>query len=104
MKTRFALAFLLGSTILGPALASAEECRALEVSDPKKVIERADDKLVTKCVRLLMDKLRKVWCTADNKGKTFEYIFDPDHKVGTGKFAKKLEAKKQKLTCFTVAK
>ena len=80
------------------------KCRALDVTDNKTVIVEAEDKLATKCVRLLTDALQKKWCTADNKGKKFDYVTDYDHTVGSGKFAKKLAGKKQTWTCRTVAK
>ncbi|HEY5923013.1 MAG TPA: hypothetical protein VIV11_15140 [Kofleriaceae bacterium] len=80
------------------------KCRALEVADSKTVIAEAEDKLSTKCVRLLTDALQKKWCTAENKGKKFDYLTDYDHTIGTGKFAKKIQGKKQTWTCRTVAK
>lgn len=52
-------------------------------------------KLQTKCTRLLTEALQKKWCTAENKGKKFDYATDYDHTIGTGKFAKKIAGKKQ---------
>ena len=86
------------------APATTPKCRALDVADNKIVIAEAEDKLSTKCVRLLTDALQKKWCTAENKGKKFDYMTDYDHTVGTGKFAKKIAGKKQTWTCRTVAK
>jgi hypothetical protein len=84
--------------------ATTPKCRALDVADNKIVIAEAEDKLSTKCVRLLTDALQKKWCTAENKGKKFDYMTDYDHTIGTGKFAKKIAGKKQTWTCRTVAK
>jgi hypothetical protein len=86
------------------APAATPKCRALDAADSKTVIAEAEDKLSTKCVRLLTDALQKKWCTAENKGKKFDYVTDYDHTIGTGKFAKKLAGKKQTWTCRTVAK
>lgn len=80
------------------------KCRALDVADGKTVIALAEDKSNTKCVRLLTDQLKKKWCTAENKGKKFDYLTDYDHMIGKGKFAKKIQGKKQTWTCRTVAK
>lgn len=87
-----------------PAATDVPKCRALDVADPKTVIVEAEDKLTTKCTRLLIEALQKKWCTAENKGKKFDYMTDFDHMIGTGKFAKKVAGKKQSLTCHTVAK
>jgi len=84
------------------AFADGTKCRALD--DGGKTIAEADDKLSTKCTRLLLDALKKQWCTADNKGKKFDYTSEFDHVIGQGKLAKKMPAKKQSLTCHTVAK
>ena len=53
---------------------------------------------------MLTEALQKKWCTAEAKGKKFDYLTDYDHTVGTGKFAKKIAGKKQTWTCRTVAK
>jgi hypothetical protein len=84
--------------------AAVPKCRALDVADNKVVIAEVEDKLTTKCTRLLTDALQKKWCTAENKGKKFDYMTDYDHMIGTGKFAKKVAGKKQTWTCRTVAK
>jgi hypothetical protein len=86
------------------APAATPKCRALDVADNKTVIAEAEDKLSTKCVRMLTEALQKKWCTAENKGKKFDYMTDYDHMIGTGKFAKKMTGKKQTWTCRTVAK
>ena len=87
-----------------PESTATPKCRALEVADGKTVIVEAEDKSNTKCVRLLIDQLQKKWCTAENKGKKFDYLTDYDHMIGKGKFAKKIQGKKQTWTCRTVAK
>ena len=86
------------------AATTTPKCRALDVADNKTVIVEAEDKLQTKCTRLLTEALQKKWCTAENKGKKFDYMTDYDHTIGTGKFAKKIAGKKQTWTCRTVAK
>jgi hypothetical protein len=86
------------------APAASSKCRALDVNDNKIVIVEVEDKLSTKCTRLMIDALQKKWCTAENKGKKFDYLTDYDHTIGTGKFAKKIAGKKQTWTCRTVAK
>ena len=82
------------------APAAVPKCRALDLVDPTKVIAEAEDKLVTKCVRLLTDKLKANWCSAENKGKKFEYTTDYDHMVGKTK----MKAKKTAYTCRVVNK
>jgi hypothetical protein len=84
--------------------AGVPKCRALDLKDNKVVIEEAEDKLATKCIRLLGDKLQKHWCSAENKGKKFDYMTDYDQTVGTGAKAKKIAGKKATYTCHTVNK
>lgn len=96
-----ALGLLFGSTV-----AFAEpvpKCRALE-ADGKTVIEEAEHKLAAKCSTLLLEKLKKKWCTAENKGKQFNYTLSSDHLVGKGADAKKMEDSKRAWTCRSVAK
>jgi hypothetical protein len=85
-----------------PAASSGiPRCRALDLADATKVIAAAEDKLSTTCVRMLDEKLQDVLCAdAAAKGKSFDYTLDVDHTVGTGKFAKKLEAKKKSYKCY----
>jgi hypothetical protein len=80
-----------------PAPAGGTKCRALDGSG--KSVGEADDKLSTKCTRLLGDAVKKTLCTADAKGKKFEYTQEFDHVIGKGKFAKKLPSRKTTLTC-----
>lgn len=79
------------------APAGGTKCRALD--DGGKLVAEADDKLSTKCTRLLGDAVKKSLCTADAKGKKFEYTQEYDHVIGKGKFAKKLPSRKTTLTC-----
>ncbi|HEY5933684.1 MAG TPA: hypothetical protein VIU61_03590 [Kofleriaceae bacterium] len=79
-----------------PAPAGGTKCRAL---DGGKTVAEADDKLSTKCTRLLGDAVKKAMCTASAKGKKIEYTQEYDHVIGTGKFARKLPSRKTTLTC-----
>jgi hypothetical protein len=83
--------------------AGVPKCRAID-ADGKTVIDEAEDKLTTKCSTLLLDKLKKKWCTAENKGKKFDYTLQFDHVVGKGATAKKMADSKRTWTCRTVAK
>ena len=76
------------------------KCRALDLKDTKTVMAEADDKSSVKCSGALMDTLRKKLCTADNKGKKFEYVVNHDHMIGKTKMKDRNTA----LTCHTVAK
>ena len=78
------------------APAGGTKCRAL---DGGKTVAEADDKLSTKCTRLLGDAVKKALCTADAKGKKFEYTQEYDHVIGKGRLAKKLPSRKTTLTC-----
>ena len=79
------------------APAGGTRCRALDGGG--KAVAEADDKLSTKCTRLLGDAVKKQLCTADAKGKKFEYTQEYDHVIGKGKLAKKLPSRKTTLTC-----
>jgi hypothetical protein len=86
-----------GST---PAPVANPHCRALDPAS-KAVIAEAEDKLSTKCTRLLLEKLQAHWCgDAAAKGKSFDYLADFDHTLGTGKFARKLETKAKAYKCI----
>ena len=87
-----------------PAAEAGTKCRALDPADTKTVFAEADDKLSTKCLRLVIDQLQKKWCSAENKGKKFDYLTDYDHMIGKGKFAKKIAGKKATHTCRVVNK
>lgn len=76
------------------------KCRALDVKDKSTIVE-AENKSSTKCATLLTKELQKKWCTADNKGKKFDYMTDYDQTVG--KKATKVKGKKASLTCKVVA-
>lgn len=82
---------------------TAPACRALGVDD-KALIVQAEDKLFTKCTRLLVEKLEAKWCTADAKGKKLNYVIEFDHTMGSGKYAKPVKGGKRSLTCRRVAK
>jgi hypothetical protein len=88
----------------GEPAPGAPHCRALDPNDTKVVFDEAEDKLATKCSTLLLDKLKKKWCTAENKGKKFDYVMSFDHMVGKGASAKKMADSKRTWTCRTVAK
>lgn len=90
-----AIAFLLGA--IPPALADGPDappptpaatpkCRAVDAADPSKVIAEAEDKLTTKCVRLLEAKVRAGACTdGANRGKRLDLVTQFDHMVGKTK-------------------
>ncbi len=93
-----------GSGSGSAAPAGVPKCRALDAANGDAVIEEAEDKLATKCSTLLLDKLKKKWCTAENKGKKFDYTLDFDHMVGKGSSAKKMAPSKRTWTCRTIVK
>jgi mannose/cellobiose epimerase-like protein (N-acyl-D-glucosamine 2-epimerase family) len=74
------------------------KCRALDAGN--QVIDEAEHKLAAKCSTALLEKLKKKWCLAENKGKSFPYTLDFDHLNG----AKKMEPTKRTWTCRTVVK
>ena len=87
-------------TKAAPADTAIPKCHAVETADATKSIAEAEDKLSTKCTRLLMDKVKEAKCAdAANKGKKIEYTAQFDHMIGTGKLAKKMKDVKQSLTC-----
>jgi hypothetical protein len=88
----------------GDAPKPGTKCRAVNPADEKDVFAEADDKVSTKCLRLLIDELNKKWCNAGNKGKKFEYLTSYEHTIGTGKFAKQIKGRKESLTCRVVNK
>lgn len=93
------------TTAAAPATSTvgAPSCRALDPAS-KAVLVEAQDKLSTKCTRLLLEKLQGHFCgEASAKGKSFDYVADFDHTMGTGKFARKLEAKPRSYKCIKVA-
>lgn len=83
-----AAAFLLGASAAafadGPeAPVAAPKCRAVDAADPSKVLAEAEDKLTTRCERLLEAKVRAGACTdVANKGKRLELVTQFDHMVG----------------------
>ena len=94
-----------GSGSAAPAApAGVPHCRAIDPADGKTLFDEAEDKLATKCSTLLLDKLKKKWCTAENKGKKFDYTLSFDHMVGKGATAKKMADSKRTWTCRTVVK
>jgi hypothetical protein len=84
--------------------AGVPKCRALDPADAKIIIDEAEDKLTTKCSTLLLEKLKKKWCTAENKGKKFDYTLSFDHMSGKGATAKKMPDSKRTWTCRSVVK
>jgi hypothetical protein len=93
-----------GSGSGSAAAPAVPKCRAIDPADGKTVFEEAEAKLATKCSTLLLDKLKKKWCTAENKGKQFDYTLSSDHMIGKGALAKKMEDSKRTWTCRTVVK
>jgi len=79
-------------------VASVPKCRALD--DAKAIIDEAEDKLPAKCSTALLEKLKKKWCVAENKGKKFDYTLDFDH-IAAGK---KMEPSKRTWTCRSIVK
>lgn len=103
---RVAIGLMFGSAVAfaqPAAPVAVPKCRAID-TDGKTVIEEAQDKLAAKCSTLLVDKLKKKWCTAENKGKKFDYTLSSDHMIGKGASAKKMEDSKRTWTCRAVAK
>ena len=87
-----------------PEPAGVPKCRALDVADPKVVFEEAEDKLSTTCLKKLQAKLQQKWCSAENKGKKFDYMTDYDHTIGAGQYLKKVKGAKATYTCRVVNK
>ena len=85
-------------------LVPGTKCRALDPKDPKVILAEGDDKLSTKCLAQVVEKLKQTWCTDENKGKKFEYTTEYDHVLGAGKYAKRVKGTTTSLTCKTVAK
>jgi hypothetical protein len=76
--------------------ATVPKCRAVDAADATKVIAEAEDKLTTKCVRLLQDKVKAGPCTEEaNKGKKLELVTQFDHMIGKNK----MKDGKISLTC-----
>jgi hypothetical protein len=85
----------------GAATAPAEpaavpKCRAVDKADTTKVLGEAEDKLSTKCTRLLTDKVKETACAdAANAGKKIEWVTQFDHMIGKNK----LKDGKGSFTC-----
>jgi len=78
------------------APAAVPKCRAVETADATKVIAEAEDKLVTKCARLVQEKVKAAKCAdAANKGVKIEYTNQYDHLIGKNK----MKDTKGTLTC-----
>jgi hypothetical protein len=97
-KRIIASVIFLGSLTLGsaafaddakqpaPDTAAVPKCRAVDKADATKVLAEAEDKLTTKCARLLQDKLKAGACTDPaNKGKKLELVTQFDHMIGKTK-------------------
>ena len=79
-----------------PADAAVPKCRAVDKADATKVLAEAEDKLTTKCVRLLQDKIKAGACAEEaNKGKKLELVTQFDHMIGKTK----MKDGKISLTC-----
>jgi len=80
-----------------PAMPAAmPKCRAVDKADATKVIAEAEDKLATKCTRLLSDKVKEAKCAdAANKGVKQEWVVQFDHMIGKTK----LKDSKGSITC-----
>ncbi len=66
--------------------AAIPKCRAVDPANANKVLAEAEDRLTTKCVRLLQDKLKAGACAEDaNKGKKLELVTQFDHMIGKTK-------------------
>ncbi|GEM_PF-5870436 len=66
--------------------AAVPKCRAVDKADATKVLAEAEDKLSTKCTRLLTDKVKATACAdAANAGKKIEWITQYDHTIGKTK-------------------
>ncbi len=62
---------------------ASSKCRAVDAADTSKVLAEAEDKLTTKCARLLEAKVKAGACTeAANQGKTLELVTQFDHMIG----------------------
>jgi hypothetical protein len=81
-----------------PVAVTTPKCRALDATN--QVIDEAEHKLAAKCSTALLEKLKKKWCVAENKGKSFPYTLDFDHMNGS----KKMEPTKRTWTCRSVVK
>lgn len=78
------------------APAVAPKCRAVDKADATKVMAEAEDKLVTKCTRLLTEKVKEASCAdAANAGKKMEWVVQFDHTIGK----KKMKDGKGSITC-----
>lgn len=78
------------------ATAAPPKCRAVETADATKGLGEAEDKLTTKCSRLVMEKVKAAKCAdAANKGKKIEYTVQFDHMIGKTK----MKDVKQSFTC-----
>ncbi|MEO7092738.1 MAG: hypothetical protein ABI175_05775 [Polyangiales bacterium] len=66
-----------------PVDAAVPKCRAVDNADASKVLAEAEDKLTTKCERLLQDKIKTGACAeAANKGRKLELVTQFDHMIG----------------------
>jgi hypothetical protein len=100
----FGSAVAFAQPAAAPAAPPVPKCRAIDPADGKTVFEEAEHKLAAKCSTLLLEKLKKKWCVAENKGKQFDYTLSSDHMVGKGAAAKKMDDSKRTWTCRTIVK
>ena len=76
--------------------AATPKCRAVDKADATKLIAEAEDKLATKCTRLLTDKVKEAKCTdAAAKGVKQEWVVQFDHMIGKTK----MKDSKGSITC-----
>ena len=76
--------------------AATPKCRAVDKADATKVIAEAEDKLATKCTRLLTDKVKAAKCAdAAAKGVKQEWVVQFDHMIGKTK----MKDGKGSITC-----
>ena len=66
--------------------ATVSKCRAVDKADATKVLAEAEDKLSTKCTRVLTEKVKESGCAdAANAGKKLEWVVQFDHMIGKTK-------------------
>jgi hypothetical protein len=85
-----------GSGAMAVPAPAPPKCRAVEKADATKVMAEAEDKLSTKCTRMLTDKVKETACAdTANAGKKVEWVVQFDHMIGKNK----LKDGKGSITC-----
>ena len=77
--------------------AAAPKCRAM---DNGKAIAEASGEKPADCSFALREDVKKHYCTAGSKGKTFKFTVEYDHKLG----AKKWPTSKDQMFCASEVK